>query len=55
MKGTDKPLEMDIAIDVQYRQGKVGKYGNVNLGYVVHGLGMDNEKDLQNVKNEICY
>ena len=38
MKGKGKPLEMDIAIDVQYQQGKMGKYGNVNLGYVVHGL-----------------
>lgn len=38
MKGKGKPLEMDIAIDVQYHQGKMGKYGNVNLGYVVHGL-----------------
>ena len=38
MKGKVKSLEMDIAIDVQYQQGKMGKYGNVNLGYVVHGL-----------------
>lgn len=38
MKGKGIPLEIDIAIDVQYQQGKMGKYGNVNLGYVVHGL-----------------
>jgi len=38
MKGKGKPLEMNIAIDVHYQQGKMGKYGNVNLGYVVHGL-----------------
>gem|GEM_PF-4390759 len=38
MKGKGKPFEMDIAIDVQYQQGKMGKYGNVNLGYGVHGL-----------------
>ncbi|WFN34997.1 hypothetical protein L1S32_02440 [Methanogenium sp. S4BF] len=29
---------MDIAIDVQYQQGKMDEYGNPNLGYVVHGL-----------------
>ncbi|MDE4907354.1 ISH3 family transposase [Methanogenium marinum] len=38
MKGEGKPLKMDVAIDVHYQQGKMGKYGNVNLGYVVHGL-----------------
>ena len=38
MKGKGKPLEINIAIDVHYQQGKMGKYGNVNLGYVIHGL-----------------
>jgi len=38
MKGKGKPLEINIAIDVQYQQGKMGKYGNINLGYVAHGL-----------------
>lgn len=38
MKGKGKPLDLNIAIDVQYLQGKNGKYGNINLGYVAHGL-----------------
>ncbi|MCK9343881.1 MAG: ISH3 family transposase, partial [Massilibacteroides sp.] len=38
MKGKGKPLDLNIARDVQYLQGKNGKYGNINLGYVAHGL-----------------
>ena len=38
MKGKGKPLDINIAIDVKYLQGKNGKYGNINLGYVAHGL-----------------
>lgn len=38
MKKKGKPLEMNIAIDVHYLQGKNDEYGNVNLGYVVHGI-----------------
>lgn len=38
MKKKGKPLEMNIAIDVHYLQGKNDEYGNVNLGYVVYGI-----------------
>ncbi|MDK2974362.1 MAG: hypothetical protein PWP08_733 [Methanofollis sp.] len=38
MKRNGRPLDLNIAIDVHYLQGKNGEYGNVNLGYVVHGI-----------------
>jgi putative transposase len=38
MRGTGKPIDLTLAIDVQYLQGKNKKFGNVNLGYVVHGI-----------------
>jgi len=38
MMGTSGPLDLTLAIDVQYLQGKNQKFGNVNLGYVVHGI-----------------
>ena len=38
MGGTDKPIDLTLAIDVQYLQGRNKKFGNVNLGYVVHGI-----------------
>ena len=38
MRGTGEPLDLTLAIDVQYLQGKNKKYGNVNLGYVVYGI-----------------
>jgi putative transposase len=38
MMGTGEPLDLTLAIDVQYLQGKNKKYGNVNLGYVVYGI-----------------
>jgi putative transposase len=38
MVGNGEPLELTLAIDVQYLQGKNKKYGNVNLGYVVYGI-----------------
>lgn len=38
MKRNGKPLKLNIAIDVHYLQGKNGEYGNVNLGYIVHGI-----------------
>ncbi|MDE4907283.1 ISH3 family transposase [Methanogenium marinum] len=41
MKSKGKPLEIDIAIDVHYQQGK---HGNVNLGYVVHGIDWTTRK-----------
>ena len=38
MMGTGEPLELTLAIDVQYLRGKNKKFGNVNLGYVVYGI-----------------
>jgi putative transposase len=38
MMGTGDPLNLILAIDVQYLQGKNKKFGNVNLGYVVYGI-----------------
>jgi putative transposase len=38
MRGTGKPLDLTLAIDVQYLLGRNKKFGNVNLGYVVYGI-----------------
>ena len=38
MMGTSGPLDLTLAIDVQYLQGKNKKFGTVNLGYVVYGI-----------------
>jgi putative transposase len=38
MPGTGNPIDLTLAIDVHYLKGKNGKAGNVNLGYVVHGI-----------------
>jgi putative transposase len=38
MRGTSGSLDLTLAIDVQYLQGKNKKFGNVNLGYVVYGI-----------------
>jgi putative transposase len=38
MMGIPGPLDLTLAIDVQYLQGKNKKFGNVNLGYVVYGI-----------------
>ena len=38
MMGTGKPLDLTLAIDVQYLQGRNKKFGNVNLGYVVYAI-----------------
>ena len=38
MMGTSEPLDLTLAIDVQYLQGKNKKFGNVNLGYVVYDI-----------------
>jgi putative transposase len=35
MMGTGVPLDLTLAIDAQYLQGKNKKFGNVNLGFVV--------------------
>ncbi|MFA5169102.1 MAG: ISH3 family transposase [Candidatus Omnitrophota bacterium] len=38
MQGTGNPIGLNLAIDVHYLKGKNSKAGNVNLGYVVHGI-----------------
>ena len=38
MRGTSGPLDLTLAIDVQYLQGRNKKFGNVNLGYAVYGI-----------------
>jgi putative transposase len=38
LPGTGNPIELNLAIDVHYLKGKNGKAGNVNLGYVIHGI-----------------
>ena len=38
MMGTGKPIDLTLAIDVQYLLGRNKKFGNVNLGYVVYGI-----------------
>jgi putative transposase len=38
MMETGKPLDLTLAIDVHYLQGRNKKCGNVNLGYIVHGI-----------------
>jgi putative transposase len=38
MMGTSGPLDLTLAIDVHYLQGRNKKFGNVNLGYVVYGI-----------------
>jgi putative transposase len=38
MTGTGESLDLTLAIDVQYLQGRNKKFGTVNLGYVVHGI-----------------
>ena len=36
MRGTGGPLDLTLAIEVQYLQGRNEKFGNVNPGYVVN-------------------
>jgi putative transposase len=38
MMGISGPLDLTLAIDVQYLQGRNKKFGNVNLGYVVYAI-----------------
>ena len=38
MRGTGKPIDLTLAIDVQYLQGRNKKHGNVNLAYVIYGI-----------------
>ena len=49
--GTGKPVELTLAIDVHYHQGRNEKHGKVNLGYVVHGIDWNPRKVSSIYKN----
>ena len=44
MKSKPADLILTIAIAVKYYQGKGGKHGSINLGYVVSGIGWNPQK-----------
>jgi len=48
------PLDLTLAIDVQYLQGKNKKFGNVNLGYVVYGIDWKPRRVYQVYKNRFA-
>jgi len=54
MMGNGKPLYLTLAIDVQYLQGRNKKYGNVNLGYVVHGIDWNPRRIYRVYKNRFA-
>jgi putative transposase len=54
MMGTSGPLDLTLAIDVQYLQGKNKKFGNVNLGYVVYGIDWKPRRVYQVYKNRFA-
>ena len=54
MMGIDGPLDLTLAIDVQYLQGRNKKFGNVNLGYVVYGIDWNPRKVYRAYKNRFA-
>ena len=52
--GTGEPVELTLAIDVQYHRGRNEKHGNVNLGYVVHGIDWNPRKVYLIYKNRFA-
>jgi len=54
MMGTGEPLDLTLAIDVQYLQGRNKKFGNVNLGYVVHGIDWNPRRVYRVYKNRFA-
>jgi putative transposase len=54
MMGTDETLDLTLAIDVQYLQGRNKKFGNVNLGYVVYGIGWNPRRIYRVYKNRFA-
>ena len=54
MMGTGEPLEITLAIDVQYLQGKNKKFGNVNLGYMVYGIDWNPRRVYRVYKNRFA-
>ncbi|WML68520.1 MAG: hypothetical protein METHP_02155 [Methanoregula sp. SKADARSKE-2] len=54
MMGTGEPLDLTLAIDVKYLQGRNKKFRNVNLGYVVYGIGWNPRKISSIYKNRFA-
>jgi len=54
MIGTGEPINLTLAIDVHYFQGRNEKHGNVNLGYVVHGIDWNPRKVYSIYKNRFA-
>jgi putative transposase len=54
MVGTGEPLDLTLAINVQYLQGKNGKFGNVNLGCVVYGIDWNPRRVYHVYKNRFA-
>ncbi len=54
MMGTGKPLDLTLAIDVQYLQGRNKKFGNMNLGYVVYGINWKPRRVYRVYKNRFA-
>jgi len=54
MRGTSGPLDLILAIDVQYLQGRNKKFGTVNLGYVVYGIDWKPRRVYQIYKNRFA-
>ncbi len=54
MRGTSGPLDLALAIDVQYLQGRNKKFGNVNLGYIVYGINWNPRRVYQVYKNRFA-
>ncbi|MDO9324598.1 MAG: ISH3 family transposase [Methanoregula sp.] len=54
MRGTGIPLDLTLAIDIQYLQGRNKKFGNVNLGYVVYGIDWKPRRVYQVYKNRFA-
>jgi putative transposase len=52
--GTGEPVELTLAIDVQYHRGRNEKHGKVNLGYVVHGIDWNPRKVSSIYKNRFA-
>ena len=52
--GTSGPLDLTLAIDVQYLQGENKKFGNVNLGYVVYGIDWKPQRVYRVYKNRFA-
>jgi putative transposase len=54
MMGASRPLDLTLAIDVQYLQGRNKKFGNVNLGYFVYGIDWKPRRVYQVYKNRFA-